>query len=80
MTRKKGKPYGVQGYISFYQIGGTKPTTHDEMTLGSPAGAMSFSKTFAAADLGKQIYICFVWYDGNEAIGPDSPIYSFTLI
>ncbi len=79
-TRKKGKPYGVRGFIPFFQIGGMKPTSHETMTMGMPTGAMIFSKTFAAADLGKQIFICFVWYDGNEAIGPDSPMYSFTLI
>ncbi len=79
-TKTKGKPYGVKGFIPFFQIGGIKPTTHETMTMGFPTNSMKYSKVFAAADLGKQIYICFLWYDGNEAIGPDSSIYSFTLI
>jgi hypothetical protein len=80
MTNKKGKPYGAKGWIPYTQIGGTKPTAHDAMTAEIPTGKMKYSKTFAAADLGKQFYVTFVWYDGTENIGPDSPIYSFTII
>jgi hypothetical protein len=79
-TTKKGKPYGAKGWIPFYQIGGTKPTVHDTMTMGIPTGKMSYKQTVGAASLNQQLYVCFVWYDGTELIGPDSPIYSFTMI
>jgi len=79
-TNKKPKPYGAKGWIPFIQIGGVKPTSHDSMTAEIPTGKMKYSKTFAAGDLGKQFYITFVWFDGTEFIGPDSPIYSFTII
>ena len=79
-TNKKAKPYGAKGWIPFVQIGGTKPTSHDSMTAEIPTGKMKYSKTFAAGDLGKQFYVTFVWFDGTEFIGPDSPIYSFTII
>src|SRR6185295_14875652 len=75
-TLKKGKPFGAGGFIPYYQIGGTKPTVHDTMTAGNPLKKMKFSQSFAAADLNKQFYICFVWFDGENNIGPDSPIYS----
>jgi len=80
LTNKKAKPYGAKGWIPYTQIGGTKPTEHDLMTAEIPTAKMKYSKTFASGDLGKQFYVCFVWFDGTEFIGPDSPIYSFTII
>ncbi len=80
LTSKKPKPYGAKGWIPFVQIGGTKPTSHDSMTAEIPTGKMKYAKTFAAGDLGKQFYVTFVWFDGTDFIGPDSPIYSFTII
>jgi hypothetical protein len=80
LTTKKGKPYGAKGWIPFYQLGGIKPTVHDSMTMGIPTGKMQYTQTVGAASLGQQLYVCFVWFDGTEFIGPDSPIYSFTMI
>ncbi len=80
LTNDKKKPYGAKGWIPYVQIGGTKPTSHDGMTSEIPTSKMKYNKTFAAADLAKQFYVTFVWYDGTENIGPDSPIYSFTII
>ena len=79
-TNKKKKPYGVKGWMAYTQIGGIKPTVHDLMTAEIPTGAMKFSKIFSAADIGKQFYVVFLWYDGTGAIGPDRVVYSFTII
>jgi hypothetical protein len=79
-TRKKDKPYGAKGWMPFTQIGGKKPIDRSKMKGGIPRGKMNYSKTFSVKDIGKQFHICFVWYDGKDIIGLESPVYTFTII
>jgi hypothetical protein len=79
-TGRKPKPYGAEGYMPYTQVGGTRPVSHEGMTQGNPLKEMKYAPTFTDADLNKQLYLCFSWYNGKGEIGPDSPIYSFTII
>ena len=70
----KAKPYGFNGAVVVWKVGGDEPEVPEELTEHQLASRTPFTMTFSAADRGKKVYVAMRWENGKSVLGPWSDI------
>jgi hypothetical protein len=70
----KGKPYGYNGAVIYYEASDVPPAEPSELTHSLLATKTPYTLTFTEAERGKRVYIALVWQNEKGQKGPFSQI------